>query len=350
MRQHLFSLSAMLSTALLAACGGGSTGNTNDKPPGSSQASGSPASLTDRTQAAQTTANQQPYCQSAQPFYWEIGDTHGALASGTAGNNTYSATTHLSIASASKWIYASYVVQKRGGVQSLSSTDIDDLHFTSGYSVFPSTGCNPGDTVGTCDALVQYAPATKDRFDYSGGHMQHHADQVMGLGALNGPQLADELRTQLGSDQTFTFSSPQPAGGGYTTAADYALLLRKIMSGQLAMHDALDGSPACANPSTCKAPDNLATFSPIPLSETWHYSIGHWIEDDPTVGDGSYSSPGAFGFYPWISHDLSTYGIVARQDISGTTISDPAHKPYMLSVECGRLIRKAWFTAQAIVN
>ncbi|TAK91390.1 MAG: hypothetical protein EPO09_16080 [Aquabacterium sp.] len=340
----------LMPVVLLSACGGGGDTSGSGSDGSTSAASSSQISQAARTLAAQTTANSQPYCVSAQPFYWEVGDANGTRASGSTGSGIYTATTRLSIASASKWIYGSYVVQKRGGVHGLNNADISALHFTSGYSVFPSGGCNPNDTVGSCDAQVQYAAATLDRFDYSGGHMQRHADLEMGLGALDGPGLASEMRTQLGSDLSFTFTSPQPAGGGFTSAADYASLLRKIMSGQLAMHDALGSSPACANPFTCKVPDNLATYSPIPSSETWHYSIGHWIEDDPVVGDGSYSSPGAFGFYPWISHDLSTYGIVARQDMSGSTISDPAQKPYMVSVECGRLIRKAWFTGQAIVN
>ncbi len=331
-------LASIAMASALTACGGG--GDSGSTPPTTAQ----------RTQAAQTTADSQPYCKSSQPFYWEIGNAQGLQASGTAGGTTYSATTRVPIASASKWLYGTYVVQQRGGVANLSASDISYLHFTSGYSVFNPISCNPGDTVASCDAAVQYDNQTLNAFDYSGGHMQRHADVVMSLGALNGSQFADELRSQLGSDQTFTFTSPQPAGGGYTNAADYAVLLRKIMSGQLLMHDALSANPVCANPSTCHAPDNTSTGSPIPLSETWHYSIGHWIEDDPNVGDGAYSSPGAFGFYPWISHDLSTYGILARYDASGSTISDPAQKPYFLSVACGRLIRKAWFSGQAITN
>jgi hypothetical protein len=333
-------LSASLTAALLAGCGGGGEGGSTTTPPSDAQ----------RAQAAQTTADSQPACVSSQPFYWEIGNTQGAQASGTAGGSTYSATTRLPIASASKWVYASYVVQQRGGVANLSGTDIAELNFTSGYSVFNPATCNPTDTVASCDATVQYDGQTLGQFDYSGGHMQRHADLTMGLGALNGTQFADELRTQLGSELSFTFTSPQPAGGGYTNAADYAALLRKIMSGQLLMHDALSAHAVCANPSTCHAPDNLASYTPIPLTETWHYSIGHWIEDDPVVGDGAFSSPGAFGFYPWISHDLSTYGILARYDASGSSVSDPAQKPYMLSVACGRLIRKAWFSGQAITN
>jgi hypothetical protein len=73
------------------------------------------------------------------------------------------------------------------------------------------------------------------------------------------------------------------------------------------------------------------------LDESWHYSIGHWVEDDPKVGDGAFSSPGAFGFYPWIDASKTYYGVVARAEAPGA----------LESVYCGRLIRKAWVTGGA---
>jgi hypothetical protein len=78
-----------------------------------------------------------------------------------------------------------------------------------------------------------------------------------------------------------------------------------------------------------------ATFSPA-APHAWRYSYAHWVEDDAAAGDdGSFSSPGLFGFYPWIDRTKAHYGIVARK-------SDAA-KAYLQSVECGRLIRRAFF-------
>ena len=79
----------------------------------------------------------------------------------------------------------------------------------------------------------------------------------------------------------------------------------------------------------------LAT--PIPLNETWHYSLGHWVEDDPAVGDGAFSSAGAFGFYPWVDAGRQFYGVLARSAADG---GQP-------SMECGRLIRRAWLDGLA---
>ena len=54
------------------------------------------------------------------------------------------------------------------------------------------------------------------------------------------------------------------------------------------------------------------------------------MEDDPAVhGDGAFSSPGAFGFYPWIDSSKSYYGIISRQQ---TGELDPAIDPrYLLT-------------------
>jgi hypothetical protein len=101
------------------------------------------------------------------------------------------------------------------------------------------------------------------------------------------------------------------------------------------MHDYLGTHAVCTNPATC----STALYSPVPSVESWHYSLAHWVEDDPSVGDGSFSSAGAFGFYPWIDASKTYYGILARYSL--------APGAYIQSVYCGRTIRKAWMTGIA---
>jgi hypothetical protein len=87
----------------------------------------------------------------------------------------------------------------------------------------------------------------------------------------------------------------------------------------------------------------MSHYSPSPLA--WHYSYGHWVEDEPGTGDGAFSSPGKFGFYPWIDASKTYYGIVAREDLTpGGTIQTA---PYYQSALCGRAIRKALLTGVA---
>jgi hypothetical protein len=291
-----------------------------------------------RLQAATTTAQSiSNPCLSIRPFYWEIGDKASKLAAGSVDREanalSYKADTPLAIASASKWLYAAYVAQRQKG--RLSASDIQFLTLRSGYSHF--LACRPRKTVDNCLNLLgngRYSAQYAGQFAYGGGHMQKHAS-LMGLGDLDNEGLADAVRSQIGTDIHLYYNRPQPAGGAVSSAADYAVFLRKMMNGQLQIAHLLGRHTVCTNPNTCPAGEAMNT--PIPQSESWHYSIGHWVEDDPVVGDGSLSSPGALGFYPWIDASRNTYGIVSRQAANGA----------LPSVQCGRLIRKAWNTGIA---
>jgi hypothetical protein len=320
----------ILISIVLSACGGGGDSAATSPPPG-----GGSASDAARISAATATANSSTNaCAPIQPFYWEIGDRSAAMASGSVGGASPTASTPMSIASASKWLYSSYVVQRRGSSAGLTAADIKFLNFRSGYTNFDTVdGCPNTGTIDACLAYKNngvYSAATDGKFDYDGGHMEKHAAQEMGLGALNNATLAAELQSQIGNFG-FIYTQPQLAGGVFTDAASYAGFLRKMLSGALAMNAALGSHAVCTNPLTC----GDAKFAPLPSNESWHYSIGHWVEDDPLVGDGAFSSPGAFGFYPWIDSTRSYYGIVARTVPQGA----------FTSVQCGRLIRKAWLTA-----
>lgn len=286
------------------------------------------ASESTKVAAARATAENNLFCTAIQPFYWEIGSASSSLGSGSTGNGSVNATTALSIASASKLVFASYLLEKLNG--SLSANAVKALNFTSGYSTF--TSCLGYSTVASCYAGVTASVAGNiDKFYYGGGHMQKIAAVDLGLGALNATGLASELSNFLGSDIGISFSIPQPAGGVLITASGYAGFLRKILGGNLRMLQFLGLNSVCTNIAICP---NAAVYTPIPSSESWSYSMGHWIENDATNGDGAFSSPGLYGFYPWISSDKSRYGILARYN-TGTNA-------YWESVECGRLIRRAY--------
>ena len=322
----------------LVACGGGSSdgsASATASPPATSPPPGGSAGDQARADAAAATAaGGANACAGIHPFFWEIGDRNARMASGSIGAALPASSTPMSIASASKWLYGAYVVQRRGSVGNLSAADIKFLNFRSGYTNFDTaSGCPNSGTIDDCLADKNnglYSASTDGKFDYDGGHMEKHAAQEMGLGALNNASLASELQARIG-DFGLVYTQPQLAGGVFTNADSYGGFLRKVLSGDLAIKTALGSNAVCTNPTTCTA----AVFAPLPISESWHYSVGHWIEDDPVVGDGAFSSPGAFGFYPWIDSSRSYYGIVARAVPQGA----------FSSVQCGRLIRKAWLTA-----
>lgn len=316
--------------------------------------------------AATLTAKNNAACTLSSPYYWEIGNKNGALVSGihadAAGstldqqNNPISPATSLwSIASASKWIYASYVIEARGAAHILDGTDpsIPYLNFTSGFTYLgnfpPKTPCPNGGTVDDCLASTPTTPdaTSQGRFYYDSDHMERHASNIMGLGADGIGALASAVQAQLGLTTNFKYTLPLLAAGGYTTANEYASFLRGILAGKYQMSQTLAANTVCTN-STVAGCNAVPGQSPITNASTaaggneaWSYSMGHWIEDDPTLGDGAFSSPGATGFYPWIDRAKAYYGVIARADIAATgTGTFEGYK----SAVCGRLVRAAWET------
>jgi CubicO group peptidase (beta-lactamase class C family) len=287
-------------------------------------------SVAERTAAVEATLDRAPVCRGLGDFYWEVGDTNGKLAAGARGG-AVTANRPLRIASASKWIFGAYVVERQGGHP--SDSQIDALEMKSGYDQLNPVACAGARTVQGCLERRRNAdltPAHVGLFSYNGGHDQKLAVEL-GLGALDAEGFAAEMRRVLGRDLAIGFSSPQPAGGMEISPSGYAAFLRKIMGGHLRIAALLGSHPVCTLPSACPQ----AVGSPLPYA--WHYSLNHWIEDAPGE-DGAFSSAGAFGFYPWISADRSLYGILARDSIfrhSGVK-----------SAQCGAAIRRAWVNAR----
>jgi hypothetical protein len=302
-------------------------------------------------------------CTAIRPFYWEIGDSSGAIVGGSVGSGAPTRETPMPIASASKWLYAAYAVEKVGGVANLDPVqDVPFLNFTSGYTWATSLGpgiCRRDDTVQEC---VEYNNSTLDSgnlglYNYDSGHMEvHAASRRIGLGPFGNLALADAvLGTTTGSSDpdSNTYTEPLLAGGVGTSAASYASFLTRVLSGSLAMHDVLvDDGQALGVASYKVATTGVGTVSPFDgatnaagRSERWNYSLGHWVEDDPTYGDHALSSAGAFGFYPWIDRTVTYYGIVAR-------MAPPGGEQYegFQSAQCGRLIRQAFVQGVAVTT
>lgn len=358
---------APLVTLLLAACGGGAGGEapvattlaatpaaptvtaaatgTTDAVAASARSNTGAGAAARRRAASATAGSANNDCTAIRPFYWEIGDSQGASTSGSVGRTSAGravrADTKMRYASASKWIYAAYVAERRGG--NLQGWDERMLSMQSGYTHF--SNCRSDQSVDACLAWRdndQFDAATDGHFFYNGGHMQKHAS-LIGLGAMDAPALAAELRARLGQELDFGMLQASPAGGVTGTPATYAQFLRKMIGGELALGGLLGVDAVCASTNGCSPGDVLAT--PSPTQETWHYSIGHWVEDDPRLGDGAFSSAGAFGFYPWIDASRQGYGMVAR-DVGVAAAAERAADG-AASARCGRLIRRAWTTGVA---
>ncbi len=284
------------------------------------------------------TALEIPACQAIQPFYWEIGDKERSLYSGTRGADAPRAHTVMPIASASKWIFAAYVVQKRKG--QLLPADIKALTMQTGYTSLKPGRCvrwrearRNTQTVAECFSArnnEEHTPQHENKFFYNGGHFQYLGINALGLADYTNAALANEITSTLGLPLTLSFGSPLLSGGMTTSAVDYALFLRALLDGRLLLGAQLGTHAVCTQPTVCAA----AVYTPIPATMQWQYGLGHWIESDPRTGDGAFSSAGAFGFYPWIDASKRYYGVIARDEKSkGSGAS---------SAECGRQLRRAF--------
>ena len=226
-----------------------------------------------------------------------------------------------------------YVVERFK--DSVDAIDFRAMSMQSGYTDLTYTSCVSAASVQDClntGKNGQLTPSAVDHFFYGGGHFQKQAVDL-GLGALGNSALGAEVKKYVGAELDLGYSSPQPAGGLQTTPTAYAAFLRKLLAGQLALSAKLGARPVCTLPAACPT----ALSSPAPYA--WHYSYGHWVEDEPDTGDGAFSSPGAFGFYPWVDASKSYYGILARYSLSS--------QAYLESAACGRLLRKAFITGIA---
>lgn len=306
----------------------------------------------DRQAAANATVTGNTACTGLTKFYWEIGEKTGLKGSGTGGGTGTApmASQQIPIYSAGKWVWGAYAYERLAGM--LPAADLQYLSFTSGNADGPAANaCALYTTVQSCRNSMAAQDNTKaDKFYYGPAHFEQQAISSFGMGAFNKTQLAAEVHRLLGADFALTYDAPQMAGGAKSSATDYAKFLRKILNAQLRIGSALGSNAVCTYTDATNTTNGItrsncpsAGYSPVDeaaggLQEAWHYSIGHWVEDDPdpSIGDGAFSSPGAAGFYPWIDSSKTYYGILARNVVATTSAGN--------SVKCGRKIRKAWVT------
>jgi hypothetical protein len=170
----------LFAATLLSGCGGGS-GDSSTGSPLSPAPSGSPNN-TQRVQAATATAQNNSACSAIQPFYWEVGDRSVALASGSVGSAAPTAASTMLIASASKWMFGAYVVER---FRPLTDQDITALTMRSGYThsnirvaPTPLTVANvPRCTRMAIPMIVSSNPMSAS---HNGGHFQSMLCQVWG--------------------------------------------------------------------------------------------------------------------------------------------------------------------------
>lgn len=341
MRKHLVPASRRLMTICvlmtwLAGCGGSggngsSTGGSGGPPP--------PPSPFDAVDSAMDDA----YAAQGEPMgitiYRNGAKVHEKMLGG------FSADQRVAIASASKMVSGLVVFRLVDqGLLSLDSTTASVLgwsgangaitlrqllSFTSGLDRFAACTSNADITLAECVSAIETAPVTAPPatlFDYGSTHLHvaaRMAEVVTGRdwNAIFGQQLRDPLNLPPDLEyytyprQSSGTSNPLPAGGLRMTMNEYASVLRLVFDKGAwngaafipeAMFDAQSRQPY---------PDVVIGNSPAEASGLdFKYGLTAWLEcPTPATGCASISSPGAFGFTPWIDREAGYYAILGME-------------------------------------
>lgn len=164
-----------------------------------------------------------------------------------------------------------------------------------------------------------------DVFDYGPKHMQITALMAAEATGSSWNELwrryiAEPLEIAPTALYDFpSLANPLASGGLSMSASDYARFLQHVVAGDL-----VEDPWGVMNLDLMKDATDVVNH-PIDLEgQEWHYSLGHWLEceapfHDGCVDDPVLSSPGAFGFYPWVVPSKGYWGLIARDSEASVT-------------------------------
>jgi len=206
------------------------------------------------------------------------------------------------------------------------------MSFTSGLAREASCTIKPNLTLAACvdeirDATAVAPPGT--RFDYGSTHLHVAARMAeVKAGKPWATLFEEELKAPLGLPaevayftaprQSIGTTNPLIAGGMRASVDEYA----KILGTAFAKGVAPGGARIVSEASM-----DLQAKNPFPAAVVGHspvgalglglelrYGLSSWLEcATPTEGCAQISSPGAFGFTPWLDRDAGYYAILGME-------------------------------------
>jgi CubicO group peptidase (beta-lactamase class C family) len=208
------------------------------------------------------------------------------------------------------------------------------LSFTSGLT--PEAACtfNPLVTLDDCVRSIETLPMQAVpgvRYDYGSTHLHVAARMAEVATGQSWQQLfRDRITAPLGLPATVRFyalpnaalgpQNPLAAGGLRATAHEYgrllALVYHKGRLGSLTV-----GTPALFDAQAREPFPGVVVGSSPALRAGWgfRYGLGAWLQcGTPAAGCAEISSPGAFGFVPWLDRDAGYYATIAMEEVAGS--------------------------------
>lgn len=320
-------------------------------------ASGTPAPPSNQS-ALVTTSAPAPYDaikaavdSSALPNVALIfGNASGEIYRYKKGNIQY--TQQYDIASSSKWLTAMLAVRMiQAGVIQFSdrpqhylsywTSSASDkrssitlaqlLAFQSGFNATPlMNGCVDSGlyTLQSCAQRIYNGGTDSDpgyAFSYGPEHLQIAGAMIEKAGNSSFNTLfASHVTTPLGLTATnfpkASASNPWTAGGGQSSANDFAILLRALLSGSFIsdLNTFLSATSRNLPGGKLYVPDIGSDI------DEWEFANGSWVECDPGTGGANFatqcaankinSAPGAFGWVPWIDRKNGYWAVIAAEN------------------------------------
>lgn len=326
---------ALLTASLLSACGGGSD---TALPPAPSPAPASGWARVDQIAGAAFASS-----SGVNGMTLAIFDRNDVKVFEKT-NGTFSPDLRVPVASASKIVAGTVLFRLIGqGLLTLDSTTGQVLgwsgarstitlrhllSFTSGLT--PDAPCirNPFITLRACvdsirDDAAALVAAPGTRFDYGSTHL-HVAARMAEVvtGKPWNTLFAEQLRIPLGLPAEVTFYTlpqqrsgqinPLVAGGLSATLNEYARIF--AISFHRGTYQGVNYAPAALFDAQAIEPYPGVTIGNSPVVNIglpYRYGLTAWLEcNTPATGCATISSPGAFGWTPWLDRATGYYAIL----------------------------------------
>ena len=229
------------------------------------------------------------------------------------------------------------------------------MSFTSGLEREDLCTRRPLVTLEECVATIRDAPvvaAPGAQFDYGSTHLQVAARMAEVASAKSWAQLFDDtLRTPLGLDagvayftapqQSLGTTNPLIAGGLRASMNEYANFLALVFH-RGAYRGLTIGTPALYDEQAREvSPAPTIDYSPVQaIGLPYHYGLTAWLMcGTPATGCEDLSSPGAFGFTPWLDRAAGYYAILGMELDSASVDTGVVDFAVKLQQELEPLIR-----------
>ncbi len=202
------------------------------------------------------------------------------------------------------------------------------LSFTSGLSPEHACTYQSGVTLAECvDEIAQedLVASPGARFDYGSTHLHVAARMAeVAVGASWNDIYEEQIRAPLQLAPEFAFYAgprqgiglqpinPLPAGGMRASMNDYASVLQFVYHKGQWQGSQLIGPHIFDLQAVQPYPDAVMGNTPSALNA--RYGLTAWLEcATPATGCSTISSPGAFGFTPWLDRETGYYAILGMQ-------------------------------------